>query len=610
MKKINFLAVYFILLFITFSNLSATTIHYKIGVLSLSKKEQTLKKWEQTAKHLSNKIPNSIFTIIPMTYNEINFAMINSKIDFLLTNPAHYIIHEKEVHLFRLATVIYSKNGHDISSFGGVIVTLKENNKINTIKDLKNKKIAAVKKDSLGGYQAQIKQMLDNGVSLPSPQKVIFTDMPHRNTLDLLLDKKVDLAFLRTSVLEKLSENNEIDIKKLKIINKKKTNYPFFISTELYPEWPFAALSHISNETKQVVAQTLFNIKQNDLAAIQGKYKGWYIPLDYNIVTELLKKLKLPPFDKGINFTLFDIIKKYTNLFILFIIISIVLLTYLLIVNISLYKNRKILKKNTFELKKLNNNLNTIVEKKVKELRDKDQKLLEQSKMASMGEMIGNIAHQWRQPLSIISTLATGIQLQKDMNTLNNEKLDKMLNQINDQSQFLSQTIDTFQNFIKEDKKFSTVILQDRIDKTLNIISTSIKNHHIQLINHIDYTHPIYIKLVIGELSQVIMNIINNGKDILKQREIQNPWISIDLHCDEQKAVISIEDNGGGIEDKIKHKIFEPYFTTKHKSQGTGLGLHMSYKIVTESLKGKLWVKNTQNGAKFFIELPLQEEEN
>ena len=230
----------------------------------------------------------------------------------------------------------------------------------------------------------------------------------------------------------------------------------------------------------------------------------------------------------------------------------------------------------------------------------------EQTKLASMGEMIGNIAHQWRQPLSVISTVATGTIMQKEVGILDDEKLIKDLNLINDNSQYLSKTIDTFRNFLLENKEYKEVIVQDRVNKSLQILDATLKNNYIEVINNIDKVEPIKMKLIIGELSQVVINIVNNAKDILKEKNIQKPWIKIDLEKNKESIVISIEDNGGGIPDELMPKIFEPYFTTKHKSIGTGLGLHMSYRIVRESLHGKLYAQNTNNGAKFFIELPIE----
>ncbi|MCK5294319.1 MAG: HAMP domain-containing histidine kinase, partial [Arcobacteraceae bacterium] len=234
---------------------------------------------------------------------------------------------------------------------------------------------------------------------------------------------------------------------------------------------------------------------------------------------------------------------------------------------------------------------------------------------ASMGEMIGNIAHQWRQPLATINSSIIGIKTKIAMEKYDLSKeeergsflilLNTKFNSIENNVEYLSTTIDTFQDFIKEKKEIKKVILQDRIDLTLNILEVSLSNNFIELKNNVDYKKPIEITMVIGELSQVLTNIINNAKDVLKQNKVDKPWIAISLVKKENIAIITIEDNGGGIPDDIMPRIFDPYFTTKHESQGTGLGLHMSYKIIVESLKGRLWAENTNNGAKFFIELSL-----
>ena len=238
--------------------------------------------------------------------------------------------------------------------------------------------------------------------------------------------------------------------------------------------------------------------------------------------------------------------------------------------------------------------------------RIKDKQIYNSSKMARMGEMIGNIAHQWRQPLSVISTAASGILVQKEYGVLTDEKFKFYCDSIVDSTQHLSETIDTFRNFIKDKKERKEIILQDEINSTLKILETSLSNNHIQLFNNIDVSSPLKVTVSMGELAQVIINIIQNAKDILVEKKIVSPTITIELKVIDQRALITIEDNAGGVPESIITKIFDPYFTTKHQSQGTGLGLHMSYRIVNESLKGELSIKNTQNGAKFYIFLPLK----
>ncbi len=274
----------------------------------------------------------------------------------------------------------------------------------------------------------------------------------------------------------------------------------------------------------------------------------------------------------------------------------------------------KLVDKKTQELKDINKNLQEKIKEEVEKNRQKELQLFEQSKMAAMGEMIGNIAHQWRQPLNIVSTVASGIKTKQQFGINIIDELPKGMDTIIEKTKYLSEIIDTFRNFLMEKKEIKKVIIQDRIDIALNIINVALKDNGIDLRNNINYDKPIKITMIIGELSEVLINIINNAKDILLERKVENPWIKLNLNetsgktIQEKKVVISIEDNGGGISKDVFSKIFNPYFTTKHQSQGTGLGLHMSYQIVVESLKGKLYVENTKNGAKFFIELPVDYE--
>ena len=233
------------------------------------------------------------------------------------------------------------------------------------------------------------------------------------------------------------------------------------------------------------------------------------------------------------------------------------------------------------------------------------QLLLESSKMVAMGEMIGNIAHQWRQPLSVISTIASGIQVKYDLGISTQDSVVKNMEQIIKNTVYLSETIDIFANFIKDEKEYKVVVLQDEIDTAIAIIKSNLDNNYIKLINNIDYDKQLKMKLISGELPQVIINIINNAKDILIEKDINGSQIILNLELRDEIIFISIEDNAGGIPENIIDKIFDPYFTTKHKSKGTGLGLNMSYKIITQSLNGKLYVENTKLGAKFFIELPF-----
>lgn len=258
------------------------------------------------------------------------------------------------------------------------------------------------------------------------------------------------------------------------------------------------------------------------------------------------------------------------------------------------------------ELNDLNKDLQKKVDEEVALNLKQSESLIQQSKMASMGEMLENIAHQWRQPLSSISVEASSVILDLELGLpIDNDNLKQKMNNIISRSNYLSSTIDTFRNFLKEKKDFTQVVLQDRLKVIYEVIGTVLKDAHINLIHEEKTNSDIKVNMVLGELDQVLINIINNAKDILIEKNIDEPWIKIITESSTTEVIISIEDNAGGIPEHIIDRIFEPYFTTKHQSQGTGLGLHMSYKIITESLNGNIYVKNTNSGAKFTITLPI-----
>jgi len=214
----------------------------------------------------------------------------------------------------------------------------------------------------------------------------------------------------------------------------------------------------------------------------------------------------------------------------------------------------------------------------------------EKSKNASMGEMIGNIAHQWRQPLSVISSGATGMLLQKQFNTLEDEQFEKTCKAINDNAQYLSTTIDDFKNFIKNEREFKKFNLSQNIDTFLNLVNPSFKRHNFNLVLNLDDT--IEFSGYPNELIQCFMNIFNNAKDALKESNIEQKYIFISTYTHKDKIVIEFKDNAGGIPEEIINRVFEPYFTTKHQSQGTGLGLSMTYSLITKGMKGIITVEN------------------
>ena len=251
------------------------------------------------------------------------------------------------------------------------------------------------------------------------------------------------------------------------------------------------------------------------------------------------------------------------------------------------------------ELKSLNDNLFMKVQYGIQEAKQKDKKILEQAKLARIGSMISMIAHQWRQPLSqlsgILMELETATRFKKvdDAYILNAiAKSDKMI-------EFMSNTIDDFRNFYKPDKIKEEFFVSESCLKAINIIDATLENLGINLIFNVEDDRKIFGYPT--EFSQVILNIISNAKDILIEKEIKNPKIQIDIKSKGILSIITIKDNAGGIAEENKELLFDPYYSTKDSSKGTGLGLYISKLIIERNMVGELSVFNNNEGAVFKI---------
>ncbi len=297
--------------------------------------------------------------------------------------------------------------------------------------------------------------------------------------------------------------------------------------------------------------------------------------------------------------------------------IRIILFMILLILFYFIYKTlmqkyilEDIVERKTNDLKELNENLEQKIVIEVEKSKEIESKLFHSDKMVSMGEMIGNIAHQWRQPLSAISTGATGMLVQKEYDLLSDEDFITTCNNINKHAQYLSQTIEDFRNYIKGDRERVIFTLKSDIDSFLHLIEGSLRQEEISIILDID--ENISIDGYPNELVQCFINIYNNSKDAFIENKVSDKHLFISSKQNKDSIQIILQDNAKGIPEDIIGKIFEPYFTTKHKMQGTGLGLHMTYTLIVEGMNGHIEVNNRTydyndtiyTGAEFIITLP------
>jgi len=258
----------------------------------------------------------------------------------------------------------------------------------------------------------------------------------------------------------------------------------------------------------------------------------------------------------------------------------------------------------THSLQRLNAELKQRIAEEIEKSRQKDQQMLQHSRLAQMGEMISMIAHQWRQPLAAISSTINMLLLRIETDRLDPQLCNDRLHKIADFTQHLSQTIDDFRSFFQTNKEKNSGTLETVVEEVLQIIRISLHNKSIEVVT--DFACNRRFAFYTNEIKQVLLNLVKNAEDALLDRRIVSPWIVLSTREEGAYAVLEVEDNAGGIDPAILEKIFDPYFSTKTAKDGTGLGLYMSKTIVRDHNGGTLTASNTQNGALFTIKLPLE----
>lgn len=268
-------------------------------------------------------------------------------------------------------------------------------------------------------------------------------------------------------------------------------------------------------------------------------------------------------------------------------------------------KAEMLLQDKKIELERLNERLELKVEEEIGLSRQKDLTIFNQSKMAAMGELISMIAHQWRQPLTDISLQATKLIVKQSLKTLDDKYLEKNLDEMSDTIQYMSKTIDDFRDFYIPNKLKESVYLEHLLESSFRILKGILENNNIEIKSKFDNSLSILTHK--NELIQVFLNILKNSIDVLIEQKVANPYIEVSCIEQENQIMVVIRDNGGGVEEGILNKIFNPYFTTKNEKNGTGLGLYMASMIVEDHCNGTIDVVNDSSGAVFSLKFPKGE---
>jgi len=302
-----------------------------VGILSFRPEAETQAHWQPLMDYLSLAVPGKHFELRTLSYPELNVAIARKEVDFVFTNPAHYIELRHRVNLSgALATAIETEDGHPLSEFGGTIFSLRERSDIDSLQDIAGKRVAIPDASSLGGYHMQAFELVQAGVALPDQDHLLVTGTPHDKAILAVVSGKADVGFVRAGVIEHMIAEGRLDAGRLKVLHRVDLpDFPFASSTRLYPEWPFIVLPHVDARISRRVASALLAIEPGSQLMRSIGAHGFAVPADYSPVEELMRELRVPPFDTPLQVTLRDIWLRYESALIVVMISSGIILMML-----------------------------------------------------------------------------------------------------------------------------------------------------------------------------------------------------------------------------------------------------------------------------------------
>ncbi|MBU0633070.1 PhnD/SsuA/transferrin family substrate-binding protein [bacterium] len=355
----------FLIIFLFVSSVFADKL-VQIGVLAKRSSLITLSAWSATADYLTHEIDGYKFVIVPLGFEELKRSVENNEVDFVLTNTVYYVELEYLYGLSRIATLEnIDNNGTGLTSFGGVIFT-RDDSGINSFRDLKGKRFGAVNINSFGGWVMAQKELKDNGIEVDDFASFQFFGS-HDAVVKAVKSGKIDAGTVRTDTLERMEKEGIVDLKGCKVLGPKSyKGFPFRVSTELYPEWPFAKLSSTSKTLANKVLIALLKMPPDSKAAIDSHVAGWTIPLDYTKVNELLEELHIGPYQEMGKLTIVEFYKKNRWLF------HTVLSSFLIIIFVLayIYKLNWKLKENKLYIENINAGLEQKVNERTAEIKN------------------------------------------------------------------------------------------------------------------------------------------------------------------------------------------------------------------------------------------------
>lgn len=589
MKQINRLRRYPLLLMfwtcVCSVNLAAEDIH--IGILDWRTLEDFDQHWAPALQGVERNMPAYQLILHPMTLAQLDAAVAEDALDFVITNPGHYVALSHDYAVAPLAQLQHLKSGLPLNHVGSVMLTRQDRHDLKTLSDLQGKRVGAVSPDSFGGYQLMLNVMHQQNIDLTHWNiDWEFTDFPMDQLVEGILKDQFDAIILRSCLAEVLALEDKVDLDQLRLVGDQSIpGYPCMISSSVYPGWPLLRTSKVNDTLARQVLAALMN---SQAVRVGQDVIHWQPPVSYQQVYQVFEQLRIGPFSAFPHHPVLHWLEE--NRFGLTILSA--LLGLLIIHHI---RTEYLVRRRTRELQ--------LSQKKQRETEvvslQHQEELRHASRFALMGELTAGLAHELNQPLTAIANYARGsarhLQRSDEEVLKRRSQLVEVSEQIAQQADQAAGVIRNIRLFLrKETEDFSWISVEKLIEDAVLFcharLSDACVTPNIQISDHLPalYTHPVH-------LLQILANLMTNALDAMMDcdRDQRELIIRVKFDLDSQSMVIRVLDRGRGISAEIEARLFEPFMTTRKDGMGLGLSLSRS---LAEALGGQLNLRNREGG--------------
>lgn len=607
----------------------------RIGVLANRGPERAVAQWQPTADYLTARVAGYRFRIVPLSFEQIDRAVLNAEVDYVLANPAVYVGLEHRHGVSPVATLKNNLGGHEYALFGGVIFTRADPTAPKSVGELRGKHFRAVDATSLGGYLTALRELVKQGINPGDFARLSFGGT-HDAVVRAVLDGEADAGTVRTDILERMASEGTIALDQIRLLDVPDAgmaSFPFLHNTRLYPEWPFAKLAHTPYAVAEKVATALLVMPSDDPAARAAKCSGWTVPLSYGGVHELLRELGMPPYEPDSGPDWREVLHQYRYQIIsgvVLLLASWLLIGYILRMNRRLQVSRdqsivlnEQLRQKMAEQEALNHSL----------LETRSQ-LLQAEKMASVGLLAAGVAHEINTPLGYVtSNLGALERYSCDLLGLIDvyAGVETELPEDNPLRQKLVHAKASVElDYLREDS--ATLLLETR--KGLERVRTIVQG--LRNISEPDEAHwqRIDLNQCVDDALALAASEFGKGIEVVREygvlpaaqcqpQAISQVFLNLVLNAsyamdghgrltlrsgnDVEQVWVEVGDTGHGIAAEHLEHIFDPFFTTKPVGAGTGLGLSISYGIAQKH-HGRIEVSSVPGeGSVFRVVVPVNQ---